>query len=62
MKSLKITLLLAVVCLALVGLTTQNPNTEKTEKDATESFDAEDLKFQMTTKILKKVKPPTGDA
>lgn len=62
MKSLKITLLLAVVCLALVGLTTKNVNPEKTEKDATETFDAKDLQYQMSTKILKKVKPPTGDA
>lgn len=58
MKSLKITLLLAVFCLTLMGLTYSNNAKEAVQKEVT-TFDIENSEYQIASAgQIKKAKPP----
>ena len=59
MKSLKITLLLAIFCVALMGVTYSNDAAEKKIQEF-EEFDVNDPANQITEKVKRVKKPPIG--
>ena len=58
MRSLKITLLLAVFCIAFMGVTYTN-DAKKTDVEDVQTFDLDDPKYQIATDKGNKDKPPT---
>ncbi|MBT8265984.1 MAG: hypothetical protein KJO41_09160 [Bacteroidia bacterium] len=58
MKSLKISLLLAIFCLTLMGLT-YSSDAQQTEDKNVQTFDIEDSEYQIVSSgQIKKAKPP----